>query len=1368
MSKRWNVFIAGLLMLVLVRAQASPLASDYAAKPPLLNESSAPLVMLVMSVDHELFKKAYSDYTDLDGDGRLDTTYSDTFNYLGYFDSNWCYKYDSGRFQPESQATGTNLHFCETSAALWSGNFLNWATMSRVDILRKVLFGGKRSTDSSSQTILERAYLPKDAHAFVKVYQGSDVAKYTPYSSPVSLCNVAQSENGAPLVRVALGVSSRWASTEVQQCQLNVLNSPSSADDYVVRIESCAAGKDATTSEKCREYSNSHHKPAGLLQEYGEDSAIRFGLMSGSYDKNISGGILRRNIGKMAGNSNSNDDEINVTTGQFTSTKGIIHNINTFRIAKYSFSQKKYTDCNTYGISVPSFKSNRGTSSSRHCSMWGNPLGEIYLEALRYFAGETSPTSAFDTTQDTQFVSDLTRETWADPLSTENACANCSIILLSTGLNSFDTDQLSSSADLPGLSGTASVNTKTDEVGDIEYNNSFAGNYLVGGTGSTRQCTSKYLTGLSQAAGLCPEIPQLEGGYQLSGLSYYSNTTDLRGSFDGLQNVRTYAIELAESVPGFTLDVNGKAVTFQPVCQTSSNFGSGSGNFSGSGSDCSLTNVQVDESSFVYDESGAVTEGSMLFIWEDSLWGNDYDYDASSDIKFCVGTQCTLTNDNDLKQSSFSADQLRIAVKVDGVYAGLNMRFAYTVTGSTSDGLQTTEYVYKASSQNNYQFETKTFTATESAATVLPKPMFLAAKYGGFTDLDGDGTPRHDANGDGISDDSREWDNRNNTTGVFGADGVPDNYFFSRNPSLLEAQLSQVLSDISSRVASATNAALFANSSNGTGAVYQALFQPAKEVNGKTVNWGGILHALFIDDKGHLREDSNGNDQLDDYSTDKIVELIFDPNAGQTMVQRYNSADGGATKTATGALASLNSLDTLWDARKQLSEVSNITSQRTYESIASGGRHILTWLDQDNDQQVDSGGLLPFSSGTFSGNEGYLGVGSSDAGNVVNYIRGEEQASARTRTIDFDEDGASDTWRLGDIVHSTPRLVAAPDSRFDARYNDDSYQAFRNQYINRRHVLYVGANDGLIHAFNGGFWNEDNYSYERTDGNGAVQHPLGSEIWAYAPMNLLPHLQWLREADYPHVYYMDGEPLVFDANIFTDDDDHPGGWGTVLVMGMRLGGGDIDVSINGSTRTMRSAYVVLDITNPEKPPQLLAEITHQDLGFTTSQPELVKFRKPGTGIGGGDDWANPSKNEWYLAFGSGPGGSNPTAIRDALDDGKSGQNLRLFVYDLNNNAFVSGLDPLVTSYGNSYAGDIAVADWDQDYQDDAVYFGSVDTAGSTLSGRMMRLKLNSTLTNSTLDVFLESGKPMITKPLAVADQNSYWVYAGTGTPADFQ
>ncbi|MGI9281393.1 MAG: pilus assembly protein [Endozoicomonas sp.] len=1343
-------------------ASADPSSNLYSSVPPLLSRSSEPLVMLVMSVDHELFKKAYPDYSDLDGDGQLDVTYKDSFKYLGYFDSQWCYSYSSsnGRYSPVSQATGTNNHFCETSAAQWSGNFLNWATMSRIDILRRVLFGGKRSSDTSSLTVLERAYLPRDIHAFVKVYSGSDLSSLTPYSGSVSLCNLATSENGDPKIRVASGQWPRWASTEVIQCQWGASNSPSSSyllTENTVRVESCVSGKDASTSDRCRQYPNNQAKPVGILQRYGEDGSIRFGLISGSYDKNISGGLLRRNISKIGGNESSSDDELNASTGIFNSSvNGIIQHINSFRIAKYSYSQNQYTDCSTYGISIDTFKSGRSTYSNRHCSNWGNPLAEMYLEALRYFAGQSSSTSDFNTNSDDQFVSGLSTESWISPVTSANACATCSIILLSSGLNSFDSDELASSSDLPGLSGTSSVNSKTDEVGQLEYNNSFAGNYLVGGTGSTRQCTAKYLNGLSEAKGLCPELPQLEGSYQVSGLAFYGNQTDLNGTLDGLQKVKTYSIQLAESMPSFTLNAGGKSVTFQPVCHTSSNFGSGT-NFSGSGSDCTLTDVVVEN--MVLNSDGDVVEGSLLFTWEDSLWGNDFDYDASSRIKFCVGAQCSATSDSTLSMGSFGSDQVRMAVQVDGVFAGLNLRFSYTITGTYDDGLSN-DFVYKGQSQ----YEVNNFTASGNSAGLLEKPLWFAAKYGGFVDLDGDGTPKYDENGDGVSDDDREWDSRNNTTGSIGSDGLPDNYYFARNPSQLEAQLGQVLQDISSRVSSATNAALFSNSQTGTGVLYQALFQPTMEYNGKTISWGGMLHALFVDSKGLLREDSNGNDRLDDYSADKIVQLVFDPNSNQTLLQRYTTSDAGVTLTPDGALQSLSQLDAIWDARDQLSGLSNLTSQRTFSALASGGRHILTWLDEDNDGVVDIGETLPLTPDTFSGTEGYLGVSASEVTNVINYVRGEEISGTRPRAIDYDEDGDDDIWRLGDIVHSTPQLVSSPGSRFDALYSDTTYTSFYNQYKNRRHVLYVGANDGMIHAFNGGFWDESNYGYNVTGDSNEVSHPLGSELWAYTPMNLLPHLQWLREPDYPHVYYMDAEPVTFEANIFdSNDSDYPGGWGTILVMGMRLGGGNYDVTVGGNTKTLRSAYVVLDITNPEEPPKLLAEITHPELGFTTSRPALVKRRVAVKNSQGEDDWSQtPTTNEWYLVFGSGPIGTGESGTRTALDDGSSNQNLKLFVYDLKDNDFVSGMAPVDSGISMAYGGSITAVDWDRDYNDDAVYLGAIETGASNLDGKLLRLRLQETLTHSTLATLLDTGKPVSAAPIAVSDKNHHWLYVGSG------
>ena len=129
--------------------------SDYKAIPTFVNQTVPPLVLLTMSKDHRLFYKAYNDVMDLDSDGSLDTTYKDTIDYYGYFDSKKCYSYVSGnsRFEPQGAAGGTNSHTCSSQ---WSGNFLNWATMARIDVVRKVIYGGYRKVDTAAATVLSR------------------------------------------------------------------------------------------------------------------------------------------------------------------------------------------------------------------------------------------------------------------------------------------------------------------------------------------------------------------------------------------------------------------------------------------------------------------------------------------------------------------------------------------------------------------------------------------------------------------------------------------------------------------------------------------------------------------------------------------------------------------------------------------------------------------------------------------------------------------------------------------------------------------------------------------------------------------------------------------------------------------------------------------------------------------------------------------------------------------------------------------------------------------------------------------------------------------------------------------------------------
>ena len=638
--------------------------------------------------------------------------------------------------------------------------------------------------------------------------------------------------------------------------------------------------------------------------------------------------------------------------------------------------------------------------------------------------------------------------------------------------------------------------------------------------------------------------------------------------------------------------------------------------------------------------------------------------------------------------------------------------------------------------------------------------------------------------------------------------------YLANDSDSLNAALGSIFLNISNRLSSATGAAVLANSAQGGGAIFQANYTPKIiDAGNRKVSWVGAISGLFIDEKGHLREDTNGNKTLDGYNVDKVIRYFYDTSVtpNRTRIYTYLSAtaNGEPNMTTPTGTKEIKDLKVLWEGRDRLAALTNTSTQRAYSADASTGRHVLTSVDGSNltdFKTMDASDLAALTSAESSAltalnlakadvvaaisasqevkdaaqaaldlaqkafnkaslealNSTFLNYlmepTGTKANTLVEYIRGEEKAGYRSRTIDIDGDGTAEVWRLGDIIHSTPALVGAPADNYDAYYHDSTYAAFREQYKDRRHMVYVGANDGMLHAFNAGFWDKNAKKYHldnafANQGSSSVtDHPLGSELWSYIPRSALPHLQWLKDPGYAHSYYVDGEPKTFDANIFTADADHPYGWGTVLVIGMRLGGGEIEVDTDGdgsTDTTTYSSYIIMDVTNPEKPPQLMAEISHSLLGFTTSEVGLVKERVAQSGT----DYINTSKNNWHLVFGSGP---------DTLSGVTSTRTAKLFVYDLVAKGFVTGLAPKDLSIANSFVGSVHVANWDNTFVDNTAYFGVVGGTPSAPTGRLMRYHPDQSPSLATSEL-INTSRASMGHPLAAVDGNGRkWVYFGTG------
>lgn len=1366
------------------RAQS---VTDYQAVPPLVSENVEPLIMLALSNDHQLFYKAFTDYDDLEtqldaaGTRVIETTYEHSFDYVGYFDTHKCYEYvhvsnntKTSYFKPVKTTADKYCNTAATGGIYWSGNFLNWATMTRIDQIRKVLYGGTRDVDTLGQTILERSHLPNDAHSFAKYYNGNDLKKLTPFNvttgqtnnsnSGITICNTTPSDTKSlsqnvtekPLARVVAGNYSLWAANERFQClfseevskKTNTSYSGNGNDssktgiyakssnpgnsnkakqtnnvtigDYVVRVSVCHSN--LIGREDCKQYPSANYKPVGILQTFGDDNSMKWGLMSGSYKKNKSGGVLRKNISYIG-------DEINTTTdGTFKSapaTGGIINTIDKFRIVNYHYYNGYYNDADNCAWGLNTF--NDGS-----CTNWGNPFAEILLECYRYFANKT-PNSAFDA-DDSSLISGLTRQTtWSNPQVQSSSCANLSVIAFNASTVSYDGNALAKVTD---LNTALSAETLTNIVGAGEaiHGNTF----FVGenGTDNNQLCTKKTVSSLGSVEGTCPDAPRLDGTYHMAGLAYHANITDLRTDIQDKQSVTTYGITLSPTLPQITVQDNAtRKVTILPACRNAT-----------VGGNCGLVDFKI--------VSKDATSGSFYVNWEDSEQGGDYDQDLSGLIKYTL-----------------DGNKLTVTTQVIGESTGDKIGFGFVISGTTDDGFHAISGIANFSGYgcNNCKgsdaAKSKTFTLGSSNTELLEQPLYYAAKWGGFVDIDGDNKPLN----------PKEFDTMNNLTGVSGADGIPDNYFLAINPQQLKEQLTSILVNILNRTGSGTAASVVSNTGTGEGAIFQALFNPrfTSDTGTESVEWVGTLNALFIDTWGNIREDSaTPKGTLTD--ADNVIRVYFDPVSEKTLVQRYELNEDGTRGNAKGGPVDVRDIQPIWSANERLAAVTSYTTQRAaYKNSATTGRYILTGIDKDGDGQIgndpDLNEVFPFTAATFNPaavdpHFRLLGLAdSATATSLVNYIRGETVTGYRNRRIDWDGDADLEPLLLGDIINSTPISVGRPGAGYDLEFSDETYRAFRNQYQKRRQMVYVGANDGMLHAFNAGFFNSATSTYDLKIST-ETAHPLGSELWAYVPYNLLPHLKWLAAPDYPHVYYMDGSIQTFDVNIFPPSTKHPHGWGTILVAGMRFGGGEYKLDLAGDSDpsndvTLRSGYVVIDITDPEQAPTVLAEITHPDLGFTTSRPTVVKMREPNLTDG---SYASPNLNRWYLMFGSGPAGSTTSGKRAALTQAISEKSNKIFVYDFEERELTAH------NVGDSasFVGGVTAMDWTRNYQDDAIYFGTIGGTVAAPTGKLYRgtLELSGNKLNLDFDTLIDvNNQPFSAAPLTLRDrQGGYWVYAGTG------
>jgi len=283
------------------------------------------------------------------------------------------------------------------------------------------------------------------------------------------------------------------------------------------------------------------------------------------------------------------------------------------------------------------------------------------------------------------------------------------------------------------------------------------------------------------------------------------------------------------------------------------------------------------------------------------------------------------------------------------------------------------------------------------------------------------------------------------------------------------------------------------------------------------------------------------------------------------------------------------------------------------------------------------------------------------AATVIGYVRGANH---------------DNNLELGDIFHSKPILVGAPSTGFF----DTGYSEFFSSKKNRPRVLYAGSNDGMLHAFLAGVYN-----------NGAFDTGTGEELFGYIPNLLLANLKRFVPGDATsHSYFVDSSPRVADVWIDANGDNikQPGEWKTVLVSGMRKGGG---------------GYFALDVTDPPAGgsslsyPKVLWEYFNENVLYQSwSEPFIAKVRIQDNPPSG------PVKDRFVAIVGAGPGVTGTSVGKSVLVlDIATGAVLRTFSGTGYDSAFVASPTGLLDPFGYLqfvYMPDLAGNLWKFDFR----------------------------------------------------------------------
>ncbi|MBV1930327.1 MAG: hypothetical protein KUG71_01320 [Porticoccaceae bacterium] len=381
----------------------------------------------------------------------------------------------------------------------------------------------------------------------------------------------------------------------------------------------------------------------------------------------------------------------------------------------------------------------------------------------------------------------------------------------------------------------------------------------------------------------------------------------------------------------------------------------------------------------------------------------------------------------------------------------------------------------------------------------------------------------------------------------------------------------------------------------------------------------------------------------------------------------------------------------------------------------------------------------------------------TDISTAQQALLGSEDVLKYLRGVQTQEKSQGGSFRnrsslLGDLVNSAPSFVGNTNFHYPDNWNGPStepedafpYSSFvaaqetANSGAGRTPLVYIGANDGMLHAFDG---------------------DSGLELFAYIPNELYDGLSDLSSTSYSHRFYVDGSPTIVDAFI-------GGGWKTILVGSLQAGGQgifalDVTDPANFSSEASAKSKVLWEFTdNDTNAVSSTNDNFDPDLGYTFGQPSIVRLQN----------------GKWAAIFGN---GYNSTLDNDSdgpANDSATG-NAVLFIVDLATGDLIRKIDTGVGSAsdpsGNNYPNGLsepAIVDIDDDSIADYVYAGDLqgnlwkfDLTGSSASS--WAVANSNPLFTACAGTFCSNSnyQQITTKPLVGRHpEKGYLIYFGTG------